>query len=246
MDVIAKEIIKATTPLQDSINCLPFIKALYQVNVTGPTILKPGLSYKYIVDLEEPADGLKFSPLALNVETRKPVSDKITFDPQILQFDSFMETTANLYIQVKADTTPGKYEIQLTKTELGTVFYLSVVPFTVQVVSLVDMANDQKPSVNIKEVDVDTIGFPIIVPVTLSQVPSNLMYLQISKLNDPDNVLSISQKRILIETTTLQTQFEILITSNKVPDTIILDFKLTSFYQVVHEVVPQRMFVQFY
>lgn len=69
------------------------------------------------------------------------------------------------------------------------------------------------PQVLISDINVDTIGYPIIVPITLTSVPSNLMYLYITKQGDDSNVININPTRILLDITTLNTYFELTIIS---------------------------------
>lgn len=134
---------------------------------------------------------------------------------------------------------PGKYQIEFAKKELaiGGDFYMPVIPFTVTVVELVE-AIDRRPYVEVGDIDTDTIGYPIVVRVLLSKEPANLMYLQISSSGDTENVLTITPRRILLETFMRETYFELVIKSNKVPETIMLEFKLTSFYTFIYEMHP--------
>jgi hypothetical protein len=98
----------------------------------------------------------------------------------------------------------------------------------------------------VQSVSVDTIGYPINVPVTLSATASNLMYLTITKSGDPDDILQIEPRRLLIDTDTLSLYFQLTVSSARVPPDITLNFALTSFYTIVHRVVPQSMTLQFF
>lgn len=65
----------------------------------------------------------------------------------------------------------------------------------------------------ISDINVDTIGYPIVVPIKLTQVPSNLMYLYITKKGDESNVININPTRILLDITTLDSYFELTVMS---------------------------------
>jgi hypothetical protein len=201
--------------------------------------------------LERPADGLSLMPSA--------DTTGITFSPQRLDFADFSVASLPLRIRVQASVLSGTYTLRFAKSEADNSKpqYLPIIPFKVTVVaapsSAADAATQQStlllqraPSVTVHPVEVDTIGYPINVLVTLSAAASNLMYLTISKQGDLNSVLAVQPRRLLIEAGTTSVYFQLTLTSPTVPPAITLNFALTSFYTVVHTLDPQSMTLQFF
>lgn len=83
IDMQEHEIVASTSPSIDDKNCIPFKKGQFNVIPSGPSVLQRGLSFPFILSLEQPANGLRI----------KPVSsiNGINFSPETLAFDDFAE-----------------------------------------------------------------------------------------------------------------------------------------------------------
>lgn len=102
------------------------------------------------------------------------------------------------------------------------------------------------PTVTVKDTQVDTIGYPINVPVVLSAPAANLMYLTITKTGDVNDVLDVIPSRVLIDAGVTLVYFQLILTTPTVPPQITLNFALTSFYTLVHQLSPPSMTLQFF
>lgn len=70
-------------------------------------------------------------------------------------------------------------------------------------------------------VETDTTGYPITVPVSVSEPPSYLIYLQLKLVGiDENSAVQLKQTRIPIDINTKNTQFELLVNSTRVPPTL--------------------------
>lgn len=196
--------------------CLHFVNALYDVTVSGPTVLMAGISYTYTVQLERAADALTITPSAS--------APGVQFAPQVIAFTDFSQgTTAQVMVQVLPSVAAGQYTLTFAKSEPSPPEYLPVVPFTVTVLPIsgggggtataaaatTTTVNSlvQTPTVTVQQVQVDTIGYAINVPVVLSAPAANLMYLTISTAGDVNGVLAVQPQRVLISAGVTQVYF---------------------------------------
>jgi hypothetical protein len=184
--------------------CLKFTNTLYGVDVRGASVLMAGISYEYTLTISRAANGLSFTPSASVLG--------IQFTPQRIDFNDFSAgTTATFRVQVLPSVQPGQYTLRFDKSEPSPEQYLAVVPFTVTVLAIGGSSSgtsddssspsvlQSTPTVTVKDVQVDTIGYPINVPVVLSAPAANLMYLTISKTGDVNDVLDVTPSRVLID-----------------------------------------------
>lgn len=97
------DILFVSSPSIDDKNCLSFKKESFDINVIGPLVVNPGLSYAYTVTLEKLADNLIIRPVS-------PVAG-IIFDPETIDMSNFSSLTANFYIKYRSDILPNNYVI---------------------------------------------------------------------------------------------------------------------------------------
>lgn len=78
----------------------------------------------------------------------------------------------------------GDYIIEFIKTEKTLQeFYAPIDSFEISIVSLVNTLKNP-PFIKIPTFAISTLGYPIILPITISELPSNMMYLNVEIVND--------------------------------------------------------------
>lgn len=171
MDRISREIVYQTKPFLNLKNCVDFKKDLFKTEVTGPSVLQQGVSYQFTISLERRADNLTFTP--------RTADKGLVFEPLQIVFLDYNDFNLTFLISVRPTAQEGNHTISFEKVEgpPGTENqYVPIIPFTVLVLPA-NNTNLPTPKVIISNLYVDTIGFPIIVPVKLTSKASNLMYL---------------------------------------------------------------------
>lgn len=66
IDLASGEVLMTSSPSVDDRNCVNFVKELFDVKISGPTILRPGISHDFTIQLQNdrPAHNLIFYPTA--------------------------------------------------------------------------------------------------------------------------------------------------------------------------------------
>lgn len=104
------------------------------------------------------------------------------------------------------------------------------------------------PTVSIGNIKVNSIGYAIRVPVTLSAAAANILYLTTTILESSifESIISISPAVLTIYPETLSTYFEITINTKVVPAVFAtLQFSLTSYYSVIHSLSESQKYISF-
>lgn len=103
------DILYATSYSNDDKNCITFYKDKFGIQVNGPQIMQPGLSYNYSVELEIPGEGIEITPF-VNV-------NGIIFDPAVLVFNYSPEPRQTFLVKIVNNILPGNYYIRFNKIE---------------------------------------------------------------------------------------------------------------------------------
>ncbi|KAL4456526.1 hypothetical protein ABPG74_000633 [Tetrahymena malaccensis] len=217
----------------DQANCVDYVDNLFNTALVGASILSPGLSYNFTINIEEPADGLTIIPSS-------DISG-VKFNPTQIQFLNFVGTSSSFNVIVSADLMPSKpFYIRFKQTEQNGKFFLPLVPHQVQIVG------GQQATVTVQDVDVETTGYPIVVPVIVSQPPANILNLVVQVSSQCQNLITINPSMILIDSSTFQTNFTITVNVNQVPSyNCILYFSLSSYDTIVHKLIPVVKYISF-
>lgn len=96
--------------------------------------------------------------------------------------------------------------------------------------------------------EVSTVGYPVEVPVVLSQPPGNLLFLYIETIiQNPDYIalVTVEPEQIELLPKMLKTQFYITINSATLPPSVSLKFSLRSFYPIRHIIIPSEKILSF-
>ncbi|KAL4505422.1 hypothetical protein ABPG72_002484 [Tetrahymena utriculariae] len=240
------DILFVTSPSIDDKNCISFVRNYFNIDVSGPLVVNPGLSYKYTITLEKPADSLVIIP--------NSPTGSILFDPQVIDMSNFISSQATFTIKYRSDLLPSNYVItfsmqqkQQNQTQtlvLPPTFYLPVLPLNVNVVNV---DSSTQPTIKVENLSADSIGYPIRVPVTLSAAPASALYLSINNVESIYNsVIIINPPLLQINPGVTSTYFTIQINTATVPLVhATLSFSLTSYYTIVHQLVYTVKYISF-
>lgn len=111
----------------------------------------------------------------------------MTFNPTLLVFNDFYGKELELIVSVSDNAPDGlESEIYLEKVEKDKIFYVTPMPIPIKI-SKLDPLKSKIPTITIGNIETDTTGYPITVPVTVSDPPSNLMYMHIEIVGDDVN-----------------------------------------------------------
>ncbi|KAL4505390.1 hypothetical protein ABPG72_002452, partial [Tetrahymena utriculariae] len=217
----------------DQANCVDYIDNLFNTALIGPSILSPGLSYNFTINIEEPGDGLIITPSS-------DISG-IKFNPDQISFLNFIGTSRSFNLIVSADLMPtNPFYIRFKQTEQNGKFFLPLVPHYVQVVG------GQQATIIVQDVDVETTGYPIVMPVVVSQPPANILNLVVKISSQCQNFVTINPSMILIDSSTFSTNFTITVSANQVPSSnCIFYFSLSSYDTIVHKLMPVVKYISF-
>jgi hypothetical protein len=91
----------------NNVDCLTFNNRLFDVSVSGNSILYSGAVGNYLISLTKAADGLTITPTT--------TSSAITFDPPSIIFNNFSDISKAFIIKTSASLT-GNFSINFTKT----------------------------------------------------------------------------------------------------------------------------------
>ncbi|EAR88763.2 hypothetical protein TTHERM_00259620 (macronuclear) [Tetrahymena thermophila SB210] len=217
----------------DQANCVDYIDNLFNTALVGPSILSPGLSYNFTINLEVPADGL----------TIIPSSDinGIKFNPEQIQFLNYVGTSSSFNVIVSSDLMSTKpFFIRFKQTEQNGKFFLPLVPHQVQIIG------GQQATIIVQDIDVETTGYPIVMPVIVSQPPANILNLIVQISSQCQHFVTLNPSMILIDSNTFQTNFTITVSANQVPSTnCVLYFSLSSYSTIVHKLIPVVKYISF-
>ncbi|KAL4456555.1 hypothetical protein ABPG74_000662 [Tetrahymena malaccensis] len=240
------DILFVTSPSIDDKNCISFKKNYFDIDVTGPLLVNPGLSYKYTINLEKSADSLVIIP--------NSPTGSILFDPQVIDMSNFVSSQATFTIKYRSDLLPSNYVItfsmqqkQQSQTQtlvLPPTFYLPVQPLYINVVNV---DSSTQPTIKVENLSSDSVGYPIRVPVTLSAAPASALYLSINVVESVYNsIIIINPPLLQINPGVTSTYFTIQINTATVPQLhATLSFSLTSYYTIVHQLVYTVKYISF-
>ncbi|EAR88802.2 hypothetical protein TTHERM_00262980 (macronuclear) [Tetrahymena thermophila SB210] len=240
------DILFVTSPSIDDKNCISFVKNYFSIDISGPLVVNPGLSYKYTITLEKPADSLLIIP--------NSPTGSILFDPQVIDMSNFVSSQATFTIKYRSDLLPSNYVVtfsmqqnQQNQTQtlvLPPTFYLPILPLNINVVNV---DSSTQPTIKVENLSADSIGYPIRVPVTLSAAPASALYLSINVVESVYNSMIIINPPLLqINPGVTSTYFTIQINTATVPQLhATLSFSLTSYYTIVHQLIYTVKYISF-
>jgi hypothetical protein len=126
--------------------------------------------------------------------------------------------------------------------------FLPIFPLQVKVLPLTSVESTL-PTLDIGDIKVNSIGYPLRVPISLSAGAANTLYLAINVVETSvfGKIIEINPSVITIPPETLSSYFEITITAKRVPAVFAsIQFSLTSYYTVVHTVTTPIKYISFH
>ncbi|KRX03573.1 hypothetical protein PPERSA_04125 [Pseudocohnilembus persalinus] len=238
LDKISNQFLVSSDSLLNNQDCLKFQGSLFDIQIQGSKIVNPGFSFTYKVIIEEKADGLILTPTS-------EFNSYFTFEPSEIKFDDYYLDQIGLVISVKEGTPEQNITIYFQKTEQQGLFYKPVLPLQIEILQI-SAENANVPIIEIGNVNTETIGYPIFIPIIVSSPPSFLIYLTAELIGDDNyNAVTIENNRIPIDVKTTETYLSITVNSTRVPDMMQIEFSISSFYDLDYELDPPVKYLLF-
>lgn len=246
MNVLSNDILFETSATVDASTCMQFSSIRIPIAVQYPLTMFAGLVYNFTFTITKPAINLKVIPYCQSIG--------VSFLPRQVSFSNYSILQQNSEVFLRSDMAAGIYTVTFTKLESSVqTYFRNILPIQITVAKF-DSTSNEVPSVNVTSMVASTIGYPVIVPVVLSEPASIQMVLTITVLEeDPDLVtyspsfgnFTISPRVIVIPANSLSVNFTITYYNTTVPPPLTLKFALTSLYPVIHKLLTPTMYLLF-
>jgi hypothetical protein len=192
-------------------NCVEFVKEVFSITVNGPQSIGAGLTGVFNVTLEQPGEGIELVP-RVEGDLRY-----ITFEPELLRFDSYFERTKQFRVVVNLLAPDSNLAIKWTKKESTSIqYYLDILDTPFKVVQSSTSGDPSKMIVAFVDVEsvnaVSPKGIPVSINVTLTSASSALLVVEITPKVDGSPVVANISKLVFAPQETMK-QFTVMANS---------------------------------